>query len=90
VSRTPQENLQNQLTWVHRGSQTLTCQPESMHGMDLGPLHIGNNCAAGTLLLYVTSNSRIRGCLGLHCLPLDYFPPIHLVSIEDVPSSTAT
>jgi hypothetical protein len=45
-SRTPQENLQNQLTWAHGGSQRLSHQPKSMHGLDLGPLHIWNRCAA--------------------------------------------
>ena len=46
--RTPQENLQSQLTWAHRGSQRLNCQPESVHGMDLGPLYICKSYAAGS------------------------------------------
>jgi len=33
-SRTPQEHLQNQLTWAHRDSKKLSHQPESMHKMD--------------------------------------------------------
>ena len=31
-SRTPQENLQNQLTWAHRGSEKPNCQPEGVMG----------------------------------------------------------
>ena len=40
VSRTLQENLQNQLIWVHGASQRLNHQAESMHGTDLAsPTH---------------------------------------------------
>ena len=58
-SRTLQENLQSQLTWVHRGSQRLNCQPESIHGIDLGPLHICNSCAAGSSCGTPTSVARL-------------------------------
>ena len=34
--KTPQENLQSQLTWVH-GSQRLNHQPKSIHQLELGP-----------------------------------------------------
>ena len=34
-SGTPQGNLQNPLTWTHKGSQRLNHQPEIMHGIDL-------------------------------------------------------
>ena len=37
-SRTQQENLQNQLTWAHPGSQRLNHKAEGMHGTnDLVP-----------------------------------------------------
>ena len=48
-SRTTQENLQNQLAWANGDLQRLNHQPGSMHGTDLGPLHIYNSCAAGFL-----------------------------------------
>lgn len=47
-SRMPQGNLQIQLSWAHRSSQGLNRQPESMYGMDLGPVHVCNRCAAGS------------------------------------------
>ena len=46
--RTSQEIPQNQLTLAHRGSQRLNHEPGSLHGTDLGPLHICNSCAAGS------------------------------------------
>jgi hypothetical protein len=45
-SKTPKENIWNQLTWAHRGSQNLNWQTECMHGMDRGPLHMCNSCEA--------------------------------------------
>jgi hypothetical protein len=51
-SSIPQESLQNQLTWAQRGLWKLNCQPESMHRMELGPLHICNNY--GTTSSHVT------------------------------------
>ena len=33
-SRTPQEDLQSQLTWTHGGSQRLNHQPKNMRGVD--------------------------------------------------------
>jgi hypothetical protein len=45
-SRTPQENVQNQLTWAHEGSQRLNHQPTSMHVIDLGPLLMSDPWAA--------------------------------------------
>lgn len=41
-----QDNPQNQLTWAHRGSQGLNQQPGSLHGIDIGPLHMCLGCAA--------------------------------------------
>jgi len=38
-SRTPQENLQNQLTWVYRPLQRLNHQTESMYVMGLLPIY---------------------------------------------------
>jgi hypothetical protein len=36
--RTPQEDIQSQLTWAHGGgSQRLNHQSKSMHSLDLGP-----------------------------------------------------
>jgi hypothetical protein len=40
VSKTTQEDLQSQLTWVHGGPQSLNHQTKSMHGLNLGTLHI--------------------------------------------------
>jgi hypothetical protein len=54
--RTPQEDLQSQLTWARgaggrkeaeESSQRLNHQPKSIHGLDLGPLHIFSRCAGG-------------------------------------------
>jgi hypothetical protein len=60
-SRTPEENLQNQLTRARRSSQRLNRQLESMHGMDLDSLHICNCCTAESLC--GTPNSGSMGCL---------------------------
>ena len=57
-SRIAQENVQNKLAWSHRGSQRLNHQPESMHGMDLGPLHICNRCAAWLHVGPLTAGAR--------------------------------
>jgi hypothetical protein len=38
--RTPQEDLQNQLTQGHGDSQRLSHQPKSMQGLDLDSLYI--------------------------------------------------
>ena len=88
-SSTETRNLQNQLTRAHRDSQSLSHQPESMHGTDLSPLHICNSCVAwfsyGTPIIRVWEGSR--GCLWLCCLLL--LP--HLASEgEDVCSFTTT
>ena len=37
VSGIPQEDLENQLTWAHGGSQRLNHKPKSMQRLDLGP-----------------------------------------------------
>jgi hypothetical protein len=91
-SKTPQENLENQLTWAHRDSQRLNHQPESIRGMDLGPLHICNKCENWSS--YGTCNIRSRGCLWLYCLPLDSFPLTGMPCLrsieEDVPSPSVT
>jgi hypothetical protein len=50
------------ITWVHRGSQRLNCQPESMYGTEPGPLHICNICG-------VLAAGAGPACLRLHCLP---------------------
>lgn len=39
-ARKPQEIPQNQLIWTHRVSQTLICQPEILHGSDVGSLQV--------------------------------------------------
>jgi hypothetical protein len=38
--RIPQENLQNQHIWGHRGSLKMNCQLECMHEIGLGPLYM--------------------------------------------------
>jgi hypothetical protein len=40
------KDLQSQLTRAHVGSQRRNHQPKSLHGLDLGSLHIGSRCAA--------------------------------------------
>jgi len=88
-SRTVLENLKNQVTWDHRVSLRLNHQPESMHGTDLGPLHILNRCAAWSS--FWATNSRRQGCLWLCCLSLDTFLLTGLswlTSVEDIPSPT--
>jgi hypothetical protein len=44
--KTTTKNVQNQLTWVHRGSQRGNYQPRSLHGTDLDPLHMYYSCVA--------------------------------------------
>jgi len=46
-SRTPQEDLQSQLTWALKDSQRLGHQPGSMQGLDLSSLHIYSNVQLG-------------------------------------------
>ena len=41
-SRSSEENLQSQLTWVYGGSQRLNHQQKSMHWLDLGCLYLCN------------------------------------------------
>jgi hypothetical protein len=57
-SRTLLENLQNQLTWVHRSPQRGNYKPENMNVSGLGPIHISNRFAAWSSC--GTSNSRSR------------------------------
>ena len=45
-SGTPQENLQNQLTWAHEGSQRLNHPWKSMHGLHIDILPLRSRCAA--------------------------------------------
>jgi hypothetical protein len=71
-ARTPQEDLQSQLTWTHEGSQRLSHQPRSMYGLDLCPLHIYSRCVAWTSRRF--SNNWRSGCLWLCRLPLYPLP----------------
>jgi hypothetical protein len=69
-SRTPQENLQNQVT---SGLRDWTAnQPGSLHRTDLGPLHLCYSCVAWYSC--GAPNSGSRGCHWLNCLPLGPFP----------------
>lgn len=45
-SRSCQWNPWKQLTWAHRSSQILDQQLRSLHGTDLGPLHMCDSCIA--------------------------------------------
>lgn len=36
-----------QVTWAHRGSQNLNCQPNGIHETEQGPLHICKSCVGG-------------------------------------------
>lgn len=45
-SRTQREGSQNQLTYVHGGSQRLNRQPGSLHETDLGTVHLYYSCVA--------------------------------------------
>ena len=84
-SRTPQEDLQSQLTWDHGVSQ-------SIQELDLDPIHIYSKylawCSCGS------PNKQNGGCLGLCSLPLDPLPLAGLpgwTSVgEDVPSLAGT
>jgi hypothetical protein len=63
-SRIPLEKTnktQDQVVWVHRGPQTLNCQPESMNRTDLGPLQICYIPVAWSS--YGTRYSGSRGCV---------------------------
>ena len=57
-----------QIHGLHGGSQRLTHQPESMHGLDLGLLHRCSRCTYGF------PNKWHRGWLWLCCFPSDSFP----------------
>ena len=91
-SRTPQEDLQSQLTWVIGGSQGLNHQPKRMHILDLGLPYICSRYAAWSS--YGTPNNWSRGCLWLFCLLLNLFPLTelpYLASVrEDRPNPAAT
>jgi hypothetical protein len=92
-SRTLHKNLQNQVTWNHRGPQRLNQQSKSMQGMDLGLINMCSRCLAW--LLCGNCNSRSRACFWLCCKLKDRNPcPITglpcLASVgESAPSSTA-
>lgn len=45
-ARTPQETTQSQLNWGHGASQRLDHMPGSLHGTDLGSIHICYSCVA--------------------------------------------
>jgi hypothetical protein len=67
-SRTSQEDLQSQLTWVHSGSQRLNHQVKSMQKLDLSPLHICSRFAVWPSC--GSPNNRSGGHLWLWCPPL--------------------
>ena len=72
-SRTPQEDLQSQLTWIHGGPQRLNHQPNSTQRRDLNPHSpICSRCAAWSSC--GSPNNWSRGCLWLCGLPLDPLP----------------
>ena len=71
-SRTPQEDLQSQLIWAHRGSQRLNHQPMSMQRLDLGPYTFVTDVQLGLHVGPLTIESE--SCLQVCCLPLDPFP----------------
>lgn len=70
VSGIPQEDLENQLTWAHGGSQRLNHQPENMQGLGLYPLYIGNRYTAWSS--YGSFNDWSEDYPWLCCLPLDW------------------
>lgn len=65
-SRTPWEGSHNQLTWAQRGSQRLNGQKGSLHGTELGTLHICHSYAAWSTC--GTPNSGNGCCLQLFLL----------------------
>ena len=86
--RTPQEDIQSQLTWDHRNSQSLGHQPGSMQELDLYPQHICRKYP--TWSLCVSPKKWNGSCLCLYPLPLDSLPLLGLpgwASVgEDMPS----
>jgi hypothetical protein len=78
-SRTLQEDLQSQLTWVHGGSQRWNHQAKSMHGLELGLLHIFRRCAALSPHGF-PNNWAVCLC----SLPLDPFPLAGLLCLASV------
>jgi len=91
-TRTLQENPQHQLTWAHRDSQRLNCQPRSLPETDLDPLPLYYSCV--TWSSCGTPNSKNMVCLW-HCyLPLGSFPHTGLsypaLIKEEISSPTET
>lgn len=76
VSMEQQENPQNQLTWAHRHLQRVYGHPGSLHGSDLGLLHICYSCV--TCCSCETFNSERKGYLWLWCYLLGPIPPTGL------------
>lgn len=62
------QKSQNQPTWAHGSPRSLNQQPESLHGIDLGPLLICHSCVSWYTC--GTPNTGCRGCLLLFCLLL--------------------
>ena len=89
VKDTP-KTLQNQLTYAHRVPQRLNYQTQSMHRMDLGPLHIPNSWQLGLHVGLLTAEREMYLTLWL---AFTFLPNwlLCLVSIgEYVPSTMAT
>lgn len=87
------KTLQKQTTLVHRASQRLNHQPNSMHGMDLGPIYICNRYV--TWSSHGTPNHWSRGCCLWVCsLPFEAISLIGLTCLasmeEDLPTLNAT
>jgi hypothetical protein len=70
---TPQENLQNQLTWTLVGTQRLNNQPKIIQGLEIGLSHICNTCGAWSSCRFPNNWSDILFwlcCLTLYPVPL--------------------
>lgn len=88
-SRSPQEDLQSQLTLVHGCSQRLNHQLKSTQGLDLDPLHICSRCVWSSC---ESPNNWSGSYLGLCCLSLDPLPLAGLpgwASVGENPTSPA-
>lgn len=70
-SGTPQENLKNQQTWAHEGTQRLNHQSKCMHGLHIDPLPICSRYADCSSCGFPKNWSE--DCFTLCCLHLDSF-----------------
>lgn len=81
-SRTLWENPQQTLSWAHRVSHSLNWQPQSLHGTDLGALHICYSCIVWSSC--GNPSCGILGCLWLFCKLLksssSYWVPLVILS----------